>query len=379
MFSTLSRTIVNRGRVRLCKQPRKISSYTDKFNNSIYSFDGDRHVDINSLVGGTPIGKGILLKGIDRLSVQNYNETVQRGSSLYSEMMTAEFQCDPNVYLIRNWSKCPELVAGKFVAAGVNIIVEHDGLFYSVLMKDKTRKYLTCPGGTGTMSDVIYNNNSINFGKTSRTIAVRELLEETESSQFPGITLDGSSLDKLCEFKFRSKFFDINGVRDTYSMYSVFVSLDNRDKSIPDNVYSYFDRLFDKANLRDESCYKLSYSDHEETEFVYAWRLIHADVMDFYDQLSINNRVQIPGGVIFSYMHENRAIMRNHFHPVTYLHATMSQYHLFTLLNRVPMTDCHFFTLFNRVTVRGTILMDGFSGRMPDNLDSVELFISQKE
>ena len=54
-------------------------------------------------------------------------------------MTFAKYQCIPRVYLIRNWSKCRELCNEEFIAGDVNILVEHKGSYYAILMKDKTK------------------------------------------------------------------------------------------------------------------------------------------------------------------------------------------------------------------------------------------------
>lgn len=282
-------------------------SFIDTFGNTICSVNDCQRVDIENVVNSTIKGKAILLKNVGDSTINKYNLDVSQSArnSIERDMLLAKYQCDPGVYLIRNWSKCPELCDGEFVAGGVNILIEHNGYHYSLLMKDKTKKYLTCPGGTATISDIRDNVN----------IGVRELLEETTSvNNFDGIDLSHLKLDKLCKFYFRSRFFDIDNIPDIYTMNTFYISTNN-------TISTYLSLLFDDRNLCDEHCYKLQYLDHDETEFTYALNLT--------SNKNINPSTVTLDDVLALFQKEEREIIRKHNHPVTYLHTAMSQFNLF--------------------------------------------------
>lgn len=330
-------------------QIRSINSYIDKFGNTICSVNNDEIININDVVNTTPKGKAILLKNVDGVTINRYNCNLSQVTNSQTEhnMKFARYQCNSNksaVYLIRNWSKCPELCYGSFIAGGVNVLVEHDGYHYVLLMKDKTRYYLTCPGGTATMSDI---NGNVNIG-------VRELLEETTSESFNGINLSHLKLDKLCKFYFKSKFFDIDDIPDTYTMNTFYTS--TKDTS-NENVSSYLSMLFQPKNLCDEHCYKLNYNNHDETEFVYALNLPNYS--------HVNNEEDL-NRLLWIFQREERQIVKTYNHPVTYLHATMSQLNFSNqigILNKQSPTIITNTTAFN----------------FPNNLVKLELFPNQKE
>jgi hypothetical protein len=87
----------------------------------------------------TSRGKAILFKNVDDSTIKKYNCNILQSaiSSIERDMTLAKHQCTPGVYLVRNWSKCPELCNGEFIAGGVNILVEHNGSYYTILMKDR--------------------------------------------------------------------------------------------------------------------------------------------------------------------------------------------------------------------------------------------------
>lgn len=330
---------------------RFTESYTkDTFGNFIYN----NYTPMRGVIEYPEEGKAILLKNSNQKEIYNYNEEIEE-LGMYGlaekdiDMLKAKFQCQPGVYLIRNWSKCSELYNGEFIAGGVNILIEHNGDFYTPLMKDKTKDYLTCPGGTATISDIDGNVN----------IGIRELWEETTSDDFCGINLAYLNLPVLCKFYFKSRFFDIDGIPDTYTMNKFVTS--TKDKSNP-NLSLYLSRLFDSRNLCDEHCYKLSYNNHDETEFVYALNLT-SNMKSFETTSPLIDQLFLP---FSSDLYKQRNIINKYSHPVTYLHVAMSQFNLFT--------ECIPFT----VSSSTTIVNNGFPN-FPKNLTKLDLFTHAKE
>lgn len=313
---------------------RSHSMYTDRFGNTICEVVDTNPVDIQNIVSTTAKGKAVLLKNIDVISVENYNKYVPH------EMLLAKYQCNPNVYLIRNWSKCPELCDGKFIAGGVNILVSHEGSNYGILMKDKTKNYLTCPGGTATPLDIVVGTN----------VGIRELYEETSGlDSLDGINLSHMKLNELCKFHFKSNFFDISGIPDTYTMNMWNTSVDNNSGTIS----MYLSELFSKKNQCDEDCYKLSYDNHDETEFVYALNLgcdlLTKPTVTLCDVLSV-------------FQHEDRTIIKKYPHPVTYLHSALCQIHQFNYHGKIN-------------TKTPSVISNVTDYNFPNNLVKIELAI----
>jgi hypothetical protein len=92
--------------------------------------------------------------------------------------------------------------------------------------------------------------------------------------------------------------------------------------------------LFNEKNLCDEHCYKLDYVDHDETEFVYALNLTPpSSNKDRYSStFSLND-------VLSLFQQEELQVIRKYNHPVTYLHAAMSQFNLFYQYRTIGVTS----------------------------------------
>lgn len=171
-------------------------------------------------------------------------------------------------YLFVNNSNCPQFCDSKIFASGVSIILKYDNNFYALLVKDKTKKILTCIGGTCQRSDYLTNKSyAINT-------AVRELNEETIGSikisdeiiKTNGLILTSFEyLKPFCEIEFESKYYGLK-IPDFYKCYCCFADINFSDDT-------YWKLLFDPRNKLPNNDYKMNYLDNDETEYIYAIKI----------------------------------------------------------------------------------------------------------
>lgn len=297
----------------------------DRFSNIIFELTGVKQFDI---LGSIPsnFNNAVLLKNCNKSIIDEYNSKICSDAVDNSKIATLQHVSPTgNTYLIKNSSNCPQLVNSEIRAAGVSIIYLHNSCYYVLLANDKTKKYLSVPGGTACLDD--FNKNSC-----MSKIAFRELKEETSGtvlshnselkSQY-NKNISGISenelrdIKKICEFNFNTKFFDID-VNDIYTMYGAISS----SKSIFGTTLFNDNCLVSNNNSK---YYKLKYENHQEIDNMYALQL--ANVNDLDNDVIISKKCD-------EYMEKitNSDLYIKHSHPVTYLHIYMSYVNLFRFI-----------------------------------------------
>lgn len=307
------------------------TTYSDKFGNTIHNAN-HKPVDIKKLVKNTTKGKAVLLHNIHKNLINEYNDSIAGPSKMCAKLQLSNehYGDDRNTYLIRNGSNCPELFYNQYFAGGVNIIVKYLDQYYTLLVKDKTKNYLTVPGGTANSSDFEYQISSnydeesdIDIHRTGYNIAVRELLEETRGMTDDGTALDGLKyeyldLSKNCRFHFKSTFFDVPDINDIYIMHRAYIDLDTQEDN---SVKTYLSKLFSPEHQSNYetiyTAYTMKYKNHNETEYVHAARLFPiTSGPSIFDKYKLYDR----------HYGQNQ-------HPVTNLHLGASHMSLFKILN----------------------------------------------
>lgn len=201
--------------------------------------------------------KGIILIGF-------LDEIINGLKSVY-EIIYLTIKDNQSYYLLTNNSNCPHFCDGKIYASGLSIIIKYQDEYFAILMKDKTKKILTCIGGTCTQEDYTHD-------KTLMTTAMRELMEET--SGYTKITPNARiirfcnktyPLKYLLTANFESSYYGLK-VDDTYICYGLYIDADK----FPDE---FTESLFNPKNEDKNSNYRMKYIDHEETEYIYATRI----------------------------------------------------------------------------------------------------------
>ncbi|AZL89656.1 hypothetical protein QKC54_gp0993 [Megavirus baoshan] len=177
-------------------------------------------------------------------------------------------QNETNYHLLINNSSCPQFCDSIVRASGISIIVNHKGHNYALLMKDKTKKILTCIGGICTQFEYRSNSNySINNAK-------RELMEETqgyfykdnEKVYYNGLIINDDQLIHLAKVEFESTYYNLK-VQDFYHSYGLYIGTNESDNT-------FFQALFSPQNELENGDYKLDYYENLETEYIYAIKLL---------------------------------------------------------------------------------------------------------
>jgi hypothetical protein len=166
-----------------------------------------------------------------------------------------------------NGSNCPQFCDGEIRAFGVSIIIKKDDKYYALLMKDKSKKILTCVGGTCNQKDF---KNDKNFGIST---ALREVFEETGGNvevssdtiiHYDGLKLSKNDIQLISETKLESVYYGLK-VDDFYTCYGVCVNVES-------DVF-FKNLLFHPNHQQVDGNYKLNYVNHNETEYIYAVQL----------------------------------------------------------------------------------------------------------
>lgn len=315
----------------------------DSFGNYLYCFTNKRP-DLKKIIADIPFGKALLVRNVCESVIDNIPEM--------------KFQCvdknGKNVYLVRNGSNCPELYDGKYYAGGVNIIVRKGGCYYTIFTKDKSRKYITCPGGTANEKDFFNANNfDDQLEITGKNIGIRELKEETTGvtkygKMCAGLDLNKYVLSNVCQFEFKSKFFDIDDIQDIYTMNSYYFDLDSKRPTINRKMLDFFRLLFDKSNTIGYN-YQLKFISHSEIDYVYAHKLVLTEIL-----------IDKTRPVDLMY-HDNVD------HPVTNLHLAASYHHLHNIFKANFVFTHH--RLFTHIR-KDNFFFDGF----PKNLVDIKFY-----
>lgn len=312
----------------------------DRFGNHLYNITNTTNC-LESLVKNTPIGKAVLLTG-SKLDVSTMTKIKAKLQYINN---------DSETWLVKNGSVCPELFNGQYYAAGINIIIRWDGDFWTVMVKDKTKPYITCPGGTASSIDF---TNLPTIDELHRNIATRELTEETNNlyNDLPGLDIQKLKIEpyfmKVCKFNFRSKFFNLDNIVDNYQMYGIYIDMDANTKLLEKispklltrdtiDFLAYINRLC-RGKIVD-SDYKINSSKNNEIEYVYLQKL--TDASSITDDLVIG-----------------ASTYKLNKHPVSALHL-FAAYH----------------NLYRHTNIKYTKPIDWTSSELlPSNLTSVKLY-----
>jgi hypothetical protein len=302
----------------------------DRFGNSIYDIKF-QSVSIKELVSTAKPGKAVVLHNVKNNFIKEYNNLQNN-----NKQMIAKSQLNSptsNTFLIRNGSNCPELHNGMYYAGGVSIIVKYLNKYYALLAKDKTKNYLTVPGGSANDSDLVYDKQGhIDLNKTGYNIGIRELCEETTGTNKEGITLKGIDLSesagivRASRFQFKSKFFDVSDINDIYTMSTYYFDLDILNHY--SKITYYLHKLFSEQNKiigktaagNTYITYKMEYIDHSETEYIYATQLLPA--------------FMLTGSLIYEEHKEWDIAYQENEHPVTNLHLSRCYLNLAKILQK---------------------------------------------
>lgn len=204
--------------------------------------------------------KGIILINIDAKIIEQLNKKYYNNDIIF----LAE-QDNIAYNLLVNKSNCPQFCDSKIYASGVSFIIKYENSFYALLVKDKTKKILTCIGGTCLQSD--YKTNKFYSVDT----ALRELNEETfgiininsKSINYNGlIPPNRDQLKPFCEIEFGSTYYGLK-IQDFYKCYGFFENI-NSSKEL------FWKLLFDSSNKLPNGDFKMNYLDQNETEYIYA-------------------------------------------------------------------------------------------------------------
>ena len=263
-------------------------------------------------------GKAIVLIGLDQRVVDDYN-SIDEKSSVREPARFQTIYKSKRYYLIRNGSNCPELFQEKIIAGHVAVIVKYGGSAYQILVKDRTKSMIGCPGGTfnavdekclssenQTLSEQSpkYLSSGFHSEKQSseltdekkeallyRVIAARELEEET-SGQFGDHKIDGLHVDykDLVPFltvEHKSSLFGMNDLPDTQVIFRHYIDFDSymieetkkfsamysdTDSKFFDMSHNLLANLFCSKN-KDGDNYTMKFTDNSEIEYVHAMKL----------------------------------------------------------------------------------------------------------
>lgn len=257
---------------------------TDSFGNTFlkcisHTFDIDSLY--NQIETIKKPNKGIIFVGFSDTIISQLNSNYYNSDIIYLTTNNGE-----NYHLMINNSSCPQFCDQTIRASGVSIILEHESSYYSLLMKDRTKKILSCIGGVCTQSE--YKSNP----DYSLMVAKRELKEETqgivevvnrklqgETQGFveigsdkiycSGIVLsDSDQLDIIAQVEFLSVYYGLK-VPDFYTCYKHTVNT----PALYDKFRVFASLMFDDRNRLPNGDYQLNYLDNSETEYIYAIKL----------------------------------------------------------------------------------------------------------
>ncbi|AEQ60281.1 hypothetical protein [Acanthamoeba polyphaga mimivirus] len=225
--------------------------------------------------------KGIIFVGFDDTIITQLNSVYYNSDIIYLTTNNGE-----NYHLMINNSSCPQFCDKTIRASGVSVVLKQDESYYSLLMKDRTKKILTCIGGVCTQSE--YKSNP----DYSLMVVKRELKEETqgivevvsrklqgETQGFveigtdkiycSGIVLSNSDqLDIIAQAEFLSVYYGLK-VPDFYTCYKHTINTPD----LYDKFRVFVGLMFDDRNRLPNGDYQLNYLDNSETEYIYAIKL----------------------------------------------------------------------------------------------------------
>ncbi|AKI79837.1 hypothetical protein QJ850_gp862 [Acanthamoeba polyphaga mimivirus] len=225
--------------------------------------------------------KGIVFVGFSNTIISQLNCIHYNGDIIYLSTNNGE-----NYHLMINNSSCPQFCDNTIRASGVSVVLKHESSYFSLLMKDRTKKILSCIGGVCTQSEYKSNPNY------SLRVAKRELKEETqgivevinrklqgETQGFveigtdkiycSGIVLtESEQLDIISQVEFLSTYYGLK-VPDFYTCYKHTINTPD----LYDRFRVFVSLMFDERNRLPNGDYQLNYLDNSETEYIYAIKL----------------------------------------------------------------------------------------------------------
>lgn len=321
----------------------------DRFNNWLYDLtnvpttihDMAKHIDM------APPKSAILISG------NNLNSSIMKNLDGKLQYIDKEGK---ETWLIRRQSTCPELFNGRYYAGGVNLLVRILDSWWTLLVKDNTKSYVTCPGGTAIMEDFKNSDNSdVHFN-----IAVREFREETTNIipeiEEIDITLVDKPIEKICQFNFSSQFFNLRDIPDTYEMYGLCFHLQHykADSKAKSNFVKFIDYLYNNSKQINNDC-MVCPSTNSEIEFVYLQRL-------YEDSIVSDNIIM------------DSSVYKLHNHPVSALHILASYQNLYR--HGHILTDPSSFTSINKTSknINKTTNVFTNSKLLPANLTGFQTY-----
>ncbi|BCS83693.1 hypothetical protein QLL95_gp0430 [Cotonvirus japonicus] len=225
--------------------------------------------------------KGLIFVGFPLDIISELNQKYYNNDIIYLTNKN-----DETYHLMINNSNCPQFCDETIKASGVSIVVYHENSYYAIIVKDKTKRILTCIGGCCSQLDYKSKPNY------SVRTAIKELREETQgrisinniNTHCDGLSLsDSDKLDLLAEMELESIYYGLK-VLDTYSCYGLYVDINESD-----NIFFKF--LFDPQNQTIEGNFKMNYSDNTETEYIYAIKLSDDTIFEMDDFKNIMNKI----------------------------------------------------------------------------------------
>ena len=219
--------------------------------------------ELASIVSGCSINKAVIIRGLEKDTVDKYNKVLEQGENYYGKF--ERNQCVTgfdNVYVIKNQATCPEIYDGHIYAGGTSYIIEFNGIYYAIMVRDMTKLIVTNVGGT---FDGKYDS-PFDLEVIHEKIARREFLEETTTYASNGSLISpnpiNDSIIKLVTVEYLTPLFGMK-VPDTYKCYGYFTKF---------NIEDTFHRsLFDSSNKDvTTGIYSLKYDGHSETDYMFA-------------------------------------------------------------------------------------------------------------
>lgn len=283
--------------------------------------------------------KGIILKNFETNVIDDLKEEYE-----ILHMITRDHQ---NVYLIKNNSNCPELYNGTMSAAGVSVLIKYQDNYYGILMKDKTKSILTCPGGTCEQKALLIKDGL-------KETAVRELREETEGvvtisgSEYhtKGMLLNKDQVTTLAEYKMMSSYYGFDDIPDTYTCYQYMIEYDKDNQN-----KEFFDYLFHESNKDKNGNYTLKYVSHNETQYVHASIVKNININNDFEQVINDIRKELPVFDCYSSNHPRVSIIHilSHYANMNKINNT------FVLENKSELKKLGFPPYVSKVTLHSKI------------------------
>lgn len=280
----------------------------DRFGNTFYTFTTQPElVTLHYLIAKAAPKSALIFRGLNETTVTAYN----REAKLENQMKyQGIYNKNDLQYFIRNGSNGPEIKNNKTWAAGMSIVVKYQNSYYYLLVKDKTKNILTNIGG--------FCNEQEFYTTHQFLTAIREVNEETtdynndkQQLLIPGLVIDPDNIKLFSVINFKSAYFGLTNMTDTYYNYRIYIDLDKTSQTT-----AFFHRLFDVSNKDTNNNYVLSYQCNDETQYICAIKMF---IMQCYTS---DELMKIATG------DKNKLTT-----PISSLHAFLNYLHLNNILN----------------------------------------------